>query len=190
MRRPIRTVRMRHASQIVNSGNESSHEEEIDKSAEVRVILGTPIAHKSNNRPEASQHRNNEQHQDGRGRQLVAVREAVDEPGQHADGGDEREDFGEAPSGEGETGQHVLTVVNSQLGFGERRGNLRAARGEVWWADGWKVGSLVSAALRGGCLNRDESDSDGELKDETERKRRLGFGGEEEEVVKYFSSLE
>lgn len=75
---PMRTVRPRDETKLVDAGNQRAEEAEIDKGDKSSGPLGGAEADQRIQAPEDRDHADNEEHQDVGWRKLVTVEEAID----------------------------------------------------------------------------------------------------------------
>ena len=93
-------VRIRNTAEAVDAADESADEEQVDESNEFGRVSCARVQEKRAHCPRRTKYRNDEEHQDGARREKVALVEPGNEPGEHAQRGDQRDDLEDAPEDE------------------------------------------------------------------------------------------
>lgn len=102
----VRAVCSAWPAQIVYSGDECTHQSQVEPGDEECVMSGTQIVDGGEECPGERYHRHYEEHEDVAGREEVGVDVLVDEPGEHAHDRDGDDDLEHAPREEEGAGNH------------------------------------------------------------------------------------
>ncbi|KAJ8113421.1 hypothetical protein OPT61_g4444 [Boeremia exigua] len=129
--RPVGAIRVGNAAQAVDAADERAHEQKVDKGNKLGRVPCARIQKQRADRPCRSQYRDYEEHQNRPRRQQVAVVVPCNEPGEHAQGGNQRDDLEDAPEDERKPGnRHFdgvwLLVVFYLGGLAQRNGVVQA----------------------------------------------------------------
>jgi hypothetical protein len=93
----VRAISVCDSAEVPDACNECADEEQVDERHEEARMARSEISYQCEACPRQRQHRNYEEDEDGIRRELVLHGVAVDEPRQHADGGNEGQDLGDPP---------------------------------------------------------------------------------------------
>lgn len=83
----IGAVSVGNAPELVDSGDEGSHEGEVDEGDELGICRGAVVAEEGGDGPCDGEDNDDEEDEDGVGSEGVVDDEDVDEPGEHTQGG-------------------------------------------------------------------------------------------------------
>jgi len=103
-------IRVGDAAQLIHGANQSANEAKVDKGNECSTGAGAMVHEESADSPGACKYGDYKEDEDEGGRELVVLGEALHEPREHADDGNERNDFAEAPKGEEHAWNHSERV--------------------------------------------------------------------------------
>jgi hypothetical protein len=107
-------VRVGNAAQVVDGGDEGADKGGVDEGDEAGVGRGAVVAEEGEDGPGESEDGDDEEEEDGGWGEGVDLVEAVDEPGEHAHGGDQGDDLQDARSDKGHCEKHGGRVVRKQ----------------------------------------------------------------------------
>lgn len=108
----VGAVGITDAAQKVDAGDESADKGKVNERNEERRVSGSQVGDERADRPYCAQHARDEEDQDICRCQLVRGDEAVHKVGQHAEDGDERDDFEDPKGQEEEAGERHLSVLD------------------------------------------------------------------------------
>lgn len=91
--RPVGAVGVGDAAEVVDTGDEGADEAEVDKGEEAGVGGGAVVGEDGEEGPGEGEDGDDEEDEDGGGGEGVGRVVPIDEPGEHADGGDQSDDL-------------------------------------------------------------------------------------------------
>lgn len=100
---PVRAVGIGNASELIDCADECADEEKVDEGDEVGGMASARIQEERSEGPYCSQHRHYEQDEDRARREPAACVVVVDEPGEHAQRGDQGDDLENPPEPKGQS---------------------------------------------------------------------------------------